>query len=201
VVGTALESGAGSDADLQVTHWLMPFYTTTASDKRDIHEGVAWVPLDDESTMAFPVTYNPRKALTKQVLKEIRQGKRVHPRLGDGSYRRERNKDNGYVADDSGKTPDFASRFQSSFEMAIACQETMGTIVDRTNETLGPNDAAVEGARKVLIQAAVDLMEGTIPVIVHKGQAYRVRSFAAKVANTAAFDEDEVIRRGVTAEI
>lgn len=200
LVGAALDAGAAKSA-LHVTHWLMPFYTTAPTDRQGVYEGVAWVPVDDESTMAFPVTYSPRKPLSKRVLAEIRRGKRVHPQLAEGSYRRRRNKDNGFAAGGNPKPNDFASRFETAFEMALACQESMGTIVDRSNETLGPNDGAVEGARRILMQAAVDLMEGTIPVIVHKGEVYRVRSYAAQVDSIDRFDEDSAVRAGIAAEV
>ncbi|MEX2599631.1 MAG: Rieske 2Fe-2S domain-containing protein [Dehalococcoidia bacterium] len=199
-IGTALE-GESDKADLQVTHWLMPFYTTTPMDESGVYEGVAWVPVDDERTMAFAVTYNPKRALSKKVLREIEQGKRVHPVLERNSIRRLRNPENGYVEEGADRPLDFASRFDNKFEMVIACQESMGPIVDRSRENLGENDSAVIGARKTLIQAAVDLMEGTVPVIVHKGEAYRVRSYATQLERGAAFDEDEDVRRGITAEV
>jgi nitrite reductase/ring-hydroxylating ferredoxin subunit len=200
LVGTAVESDS-SQAEMSVAQWLMPFYTTLASGRRGIFEGTAWAPIDDESTMAFTVTYNPRKPLSKRVLTEIRQGKRIHPRLQEGVYRRERNRENAYVPEGKERPADFASRFETSFEMALACQESMGAIVDRSQEMLGPNDGAVEGARRILMQAAVDLMEGTIPVIVHKGEAYRVRAWAAQVAEPDAFDEDEQVLRGIAPEV
>ena len=77
----------------------------------------------------------------------------------------------------------------------------MGTIVDRSAESLGANDAAVESARKLLMTAAVDLLEGTVPVIVHHGEAYRVRSYAATVERGKRFDEDEGVRAGVAAQV
>ena len=200
LVGTAIESES-RQAEMSVAQWLMPFYTTTATGRRGVFEGTAWAPIDDESTMAFAVTYNPRKPLSKRLLTEIRQGKRVHPKLEEGAYRRERNRTNGYVPEGKERPTDFASRFETPFEMALACQESMGTIVDRSHEMLGPNDGAVEGARRILMQAAVDLMEGTIPVIVHKGEAYRVRAYAAQVAKPDAFDEDERVRKGITPEV
>ena len=51
------------------------------------------------------------------------------------------------------------------------------------------------------MQAAVDLMEGTIPVIVHRGEAYRVRAWAAQVPEPDAFDEDEQVLRGIAPEV
>ncbi len=201
IIGTALDADAQAPLDVQVTHWLMPFYTTAPADEAGVLEGVAWVPTDDESTMAFAVTYNPKRPLSKRLLADIRRGKRIHPQLAEGTYRRKRNKDNGYSGSASpGFTP-FASRFASTFELAVAFEETMGTIVDRSQETLGANDAAVESARKLLMTAAVDLMEGTVPVIVHHGEAYRVRSYAATVERGKRFDEDEGVREGVAAQV
>ncbi len=200
LVGTAVESEA-RQADMSVTQWLMPFYTTLASGRRGIYEGTAWAPIDNENTMAFAVTYNPRRPLSKRVLTEIRQGKRIHPRLEEGVYRRERNRENGYVPEGRERPSDFASRFETSFEMALACQESMGAIVDRSQEMLGPNDGAIEGARRILMQAAVDLMEGTIPVIVHKGEAYRVRAHDARVVRADSFDEDERVLTGIAPEV
>lgn len=200
LVGTAVEAESRR-ADVSVTQWLMPFYTTLASGRRGIYEGTAWAPIDNESTMAFAVTYNPRKPLSKRILAEIRQGKRIHPKLQEGMYRRERNRENAYVPEGKERPTDFASRFETSFEMALACQESMGAIVDRSQEMLGPNDGAIEGARRILMQAAVDLMEGTIPVIVHRGEAYRVRAHDARVAHPDAFDEDEQVLTGIAPEV
>ena len=201
LIGTSLDSDGSGPLDVQVTHWLMPFYTTAPAVEKGILEGVAWVPLDDESTMAFAVTYNPKRRLSKKLLTDIRRGKRIHPQLAQDSHRRKRNRDNGYSADGKPGFVEFTSRFETSFELAVACQESMGPIVDRSQESLGTNDVAVEGARKVLMTAAVDLMEGTVPVIVHHGEAYRVRSFTTAVERGKRFDEDEGVRAGIAAEV
>lgn len=201
IIGTALDADGQAPLDVQVTHWLMPFYTTAPADEKGVLEGVAWVPIDDESTMAFAVTYNPKRPLSKRLLADIRRGKRIHPQLAEGTYRRKRNKDNGYSGSSKASFAPFASRFASTFELAVACQETMGTIVDRSAETLGANDAAVEAARKLLMTAAVDLLEGTVPVIVRHGEAYRVRSYAATVERGKRFDEDEGVRAGIAAQM
>jgi hypothetical protein len=153
--------------------------------------------------MAFAVTYNPKRKLSKKVLDEIRLGKRVHPQLTEGSLRRSRNKENGFQERKrtDGTYVPFGDRFKSSFEMAIACQESMGNIVDRSQETLGPNDGAVEAARKRLMDAAVDLMEGTVPVIVHKGEAYRVRPYKGELVRGTQFEDDDDVKNGVIAKV
>jgi hypothetical protein len=40
-----------------------------------------------------------------------------------------------------------------------------------------------------------------VPVIVHKGEAYRVRSFAGELNRDVPFDEDDTVIDGVTAKI
>ena len=203
LIGTALDAQGNVSPELQDTHCLMPFYTTAPATADGVLDAVAWVPIDDETTMAFAITYNPKRKLTKKVLDDIRKGKRVHPQLEEGSLRRARNKQNGFEEKKGkdGKYTPFAERFTSTLEMAIACQESMGNIVDRSQETLGPNDAHIEGARKMLMTAAVDLMEGTIPVIVHKGEAYRVRSYTGQARRGQSFDQDESVREGIVAKV
>ena len=151
----------------------------------------------------MPLLPTRRTQLASQPLGERSEWGR---QLAEGTFRRKRNKDNGYAADSKPGGPkpgftSFASRFTSTFELAVACQETMGVIVDRSRETLGANDAAVESARKVLMTAAVDLMEGTVPVILQHGEAYRVRSYAATVERGKRFDEDEGVRAGIAAQV
>jgi phthalate 4,5-dioxygenase oxygenase subunit len=202
-IGTTTQDGADA-AGLAVTQWLMPFYTTLPADRGGVLEALAWVPLDDEATMAFAITYNPKRPLSKKVLADIRAGRRVHQRLAEGTVRRERNPSNGYLGEGkkgSAAVAPFFQRFATTLEMAIACQESMGAIVDRSREQLTENDAAVEGARRVLKEAAVDLMEGTVPVIVSKGEAYRVRSYKGVAREGVAFHEDEAVRRGTAAEV
>ena len=203
LIGTALDAKGNINPELQVTHWLMPFYTTAPADSSGVREGVAWVPINDESTMAFAVTYNPKRKLSKKLLNDIRLGKRVHQQLADGTLQRKRNKDNGFGERKrkDGKFVSFRQRFKTSFEMALAAQESMGTIVDRSTESLGPTDVAIESARKQLMSAAVDLMEGTVPIIVHKGEAYRVRSYAGELRPDVAFDEDDDVKRGIAAQV
>ena len=44
-------------------------------------------------------------------------------------------------------------------------------------------------------------MEGTVPVIVHKGEAYRVRSYTGELVRGTQFDEDDDVIEGVTAKV
>ena len=49
--------------------------------------------------------------------------------------------------------------------------------------------------------AAVDLLEGTVPVIVHKGEAYRVRSYTGELNRDVPFDQDDAVIEGVAAKV
>ncbi len=70
----------------------------------------------------------------------------------------------------------------------------MGSIVDRSQEQLGPNDVAVLATRDRLLKAAIDLLDGSEPAAAHQGQAYGVRNHAALLSGEVAFDEDEGVR-------
>ena len=73
-------------------------------------------------------------------------------------------------------------------------QESMGPIVDRTQENLGPNDVAVFAARDRLLKAAIDLREGMEPAPTRRGDLYRVRTGKAVLRRGVAFDEDESVK-------
>jgi phthalate 4,5-dioxygenase oxygenase subunit len=57
-----------------------------------------------------------------------------------------------------------------------AMTESMGGIVDRTQEHLGPTDVAVIAARRRLIKMARDLEDGIEPVEALRPEIYNVRA-------------------------
>jgi len=57
-----------------------------------------------------------------------------------------------------------------------AITESMGTIVDRTQEHLGTSDAMIIRTRRRLMKAAIDLRQGIIPLTVDHPELYRQRS-------------------------
>jgi hypothetical protein len=68
-------------------------------------------------------------------------------------------------------------------------QESMGRIVDRTNERLGTSDAAIIAARRTLLRAAEDLAEGGPPPIATEPEAQYVRSASILIPKGVPFAE------------
>jgi hypothetical protein len=155
---------------------------------------MAWVPADDENTMALAVTYHPTRPLTPEELEGCRNGRGLHPERYPGTYLRKSNRSNGYRADDTVSRNSLLASIRSVQERALICQESMGSIVDRSQEQLGPNDIAILATRDRLLRAAIDLLEGSEPAAAHHGEVYGVRTHTALLSGEVAFDDDEGVR-------
>ena len=70
----------------------------------------------------------------------------------------------------------------------IAVQESMGPIVDRTQEHLGTSDAAIIAARRVLKRAALGLAENVNPPGV-RAESQRVRAISIVLPREVPFQE------------
>ena len=190
-----VRTDAGDDANAwRFTQWLFPFYTTTLTEAAGLRGGIAWVPADDENTMALAVTYSSTRPLSAAELEECRNGSGLHPELDSATYRRKSNRSNGYRPDDTAPQSNPLASIRGVLERALVCQESMGTIVDRSQEELGPNDVAILATRDRLLKAAIDLLEGTEPAAAHNGEAYGVRTHTALLSREVAFDEDQAVR-------
>jgi hypothetical protein len=173
IIGIRTDAG-GKEFAWRFTHWLFPFYTTTIAEPGGLRGGIAWVPIDDESTMALAVTYHPDRPLTTEELKDCRDGKGLHPQRELDSYYRKSNRSNNYHGGRLSASTNTLSGVQSIQERALICQESMGTIVDRTSEELGSSDVAILIMRDRLLKSAIDLLEGTEPTVAKNGERYRI---------------------------
>ena len=70
-----------------------------------------------------------------------------------------------------------------------AIQESMGTVVDRTQERLGTSDTAIIATRRLLLQEIRALQQGQEPPAAHDGDAYWVRSCSLLLKRQIEFDE------------
>jgi phthalate 4,5-dioxygenase oxygenase subunit len=149
----------------RVTQFLLPFYTLTPPtvDPKDsegaAYYGHAWVPIDDENTWTWTFHANPRRAFSdgERQLFEGDDGfwgpidKNYHPTLSmrnDFGIDREKQRHESYSGIDGIQNQD------------AAVQESMGAIVDRTEEHLGHSDLAVIRFRRLLLKLARELESG-----------------------------------------
>ena len=189
IIGVRTEAGDKAFA-WRSTHWLFPFYTTTLTESGGLRGGIAWVPSDDETTMALAVTYHPSRPLTAKELEDCHNGKGLHPEKEPGTYYRKSNRSNNYRIDGSPAHANTLASVRSIQERALICQESMGIIVDRTWEELGPNDVPILIVRDRLLKSAIDLLEGTEPTAANEGEEYRISAQSIILERTAGFNLD-----------
>ena len=156
------------DAEIHIRtyHFIMPFHQIRPS-KTDsgfpLDAGHIWVPMDDENTMV----YNWNFSLTDEPLSEE---DRLEHGLGNGplhvdqaTFRSKANRTNNYLLDRAVQRSETFSGIDGINAQDRALQESMGRIVDRSKEHLGPADKAIIQMRKLLRQAVKTVEAGGAP--------------------------------------
>jgi hypothetical protein len=151
--------------------------------------GHAWVPIDDENTMAWSISWHPTRPLSTDELTRMQTypGSGIH--VGEDGYAEPQaaipqsrwmpraNRDNDYERDRELERKYLFSGIPNLGMQDQAMQESMGAIYDRGKERLGTSDTAIIQVRRRWLKAAKDLRDnGAIPIGVEVPEAYRVRS-------------------------
>ncbi|TAN47417.1 MAG: aromatic ring-hydroxylating dioxygenase subunit alpha [Methylococcaceae bacterium] len=168
----------------RVHPFLFPFHTmvgggTSAAEVS--FNGKLWVPMDDEQTLILEWQFRPDRAWseverTALLAARIPHGLQEPTSAPAGIWRPRACADNDYLLDRRlEKTQLFCGILSNPLQDA-AMQESMGAIVDRTREHLGPADTVIIRVRRLLIDAARALREhGTVPPGVDRPDLYLVR--------------------------
>ncbi len=137
---------------------LMPFHKLIAA---ALFQSQIWVPIDDETTMLYCVTYHPDRPMSADELSAYASGNRIHAVKEVGSDRMAHNRDNNYGIDRSlqrsGKS---FSGMKGIGVQDSAIQESMGLIADRSVEFLVTSDISVVQLRRYLQRAIEDEQAG-----------------------------------------
>jgi phthalate 4,5-dioxygenase oxygenase subunit len=119
--------------------------------------------MDDDNTMV----YNWEYSITDEPLNEE---DRLERRLGNGplevdqtTFRSQRHRKNNYLLDRQAQKTRSFTGIEGVNTQDRAVQESMGRIVDRSREHLGPADKAIIQARRLLLQAIKTMQEGGTP--------------------------------------
>ena len=147
-------------------HYILPFHQIRPSRSESgvpLVAGHIWVPIDDENTMVYNWEYSTTDApLTAE--------DRLERRLGNGpldvdqtTFRSKRNRGNNYLLDRRVQKVESFTGIDGINTQDRAIQESMGAIVDRSREHLGPADRAVIQARKLLLETVRAVAEGGTP--------------------------------------
>jgi phenylpropionate dioxygenase-like ring-hydroxylating dioxygenase large terminal subunit len=156
----------GNEVFIRAYHFILPFHqirpSRTASGVPSV-AGHCWVPMDDEQTMVFNWEYST-------VEQPLTDEDRLERRLGNGpldvdqaTFRSLRNKRNNYQLDRQVQKTETFTGIDGVNLQDRAIQESMGPIVDRSKEHLGPADKAIIQARRLLLQAVKAVQDGGTP--------------------------------------
>jgi phthalate 4,5-dioxygenase len=113
------------------------------------------VPVDDENTMFWHVRANLERPYTPEEEQIHLKAAGLLPGVGvDGNFNRTASRGNRWLQDrDEMRFGDRLSGMEGTINEDHAVQESMGPIVDRTNEHLGTSDQAVIRFRRLMLDA------------------------------------------------
>jgi phthalate 4,5-dioxygenase oxygenase subunit len=150
---------------VKMTRFVFP---ATAVTSRPIERGNAalsqiFVPVDDTHTMHYSIWHK----LDGSTLDEAAQLERYHLRPGidlDAQWRPHAKLENWYEQDRAAMKNGSWTGIKSLMIQDASCQETMGPIVDHSQERLGTSDIAIIHLRKRMRESVRRFMEGGAPV-------------------------------------
>ena len=156
----------GDEVHVRAYHFILPFHQIrpgrTGAGHFTAVAGHMWVPMDDVTTMVYNWEYSITEPLTEE--------DRLERRLGNGpldvdqtTFRSRRNRANNYLQDRHVQRTETFTGIDGVNAQDRAVQESMGPIVDRSREHLGPADRAVIQARRLLLQATRTVEAGGTP--------------------------------------
>ncbi len=155
----------------RVAHFMFPFWSLPPhGDMKDHIWARAWVPLDDTHTMFVELSWNQRTP----GLRTLRDGTPIpgtaapmelEPNTTDwlGRFRPAVNASNDYRIDRAAQRADSFTGIPGIFHQDQAMTESMGAIVDRSLEHLGPSDTMITQTRRRLLGAARALADDGTP--------------------------------------
>jgi phthalate 4,5-dioxygenase len=162
----------------RIANFLFPFYAMVPTGVLGLEVRVrAWVPMDDEHTLAISVARSPQS--TRTAGRQVVRPPETLPNTTDwyGRFRCVANQGNDYLIDRASQKTTSYTGIDSIFLQDQAVTESMGPIYDRTNERLGTSDQMIIRTRKRLIDAARALRDtGKVPPGVDDPGVYAVRS-------------------------
>jgi phthalate 4,5-dioxygenase len=166
-------------------HFIMPFtqLRPPGPDKQQTH-GHYWVPIDDGSCMVWNFYYAHGGAPLEDRNTEGNSGNAYGSHVDPKTFLPVRNRANNWMIDRQVQKTETFTGINGINQQDRAVQESMGRIVDRTRENLGPGDRAVVATRKLLLEALDQVERGETPRGVGTSY-YEVRAAETILPNAA----------------
>jgi len=153
-------------------HFVMPFYAIRAAQqgivagaRRPIVAGHMWVPMDDENCMVYDWLYSFGEApIDQKWREEFEWGSGRGPEDRTADFRKVKNRQNDWMIDRKAQKTLGYTGIEGINTQDHAIQESMGPIVDRSQEHLGASDKAIIAMRRMLVEAARSIEKGINPL-------------------------------------
>jgi len=148
---------------VNVNHFVMPFHCLRSNErKHSILEGHMVVPVDDENCIDYAWKYSLGED-TRTEMEAVEKHRGRGPGELTADFRKVRNKDNNWLIDRKVQKTETFTGIEGIHTQDHAVQESMGPIVDRTQEHLGGADKTMIELRSVLMQAVRTVQTGGTP--------------------------------------
>jgi phthalate 4,5-dioxygenase len=180
----------------RISRWLFPWITMIPREPKGPCRSGLIVPVDDENCWFFLCRWDPYQPLVGPYNEVMKEG------LVPGTWLGKANKSNHYLIDRDVQRNETFSGIPNNMGRAqdAAMTDSMGAIVDRTEEHLGTTDTAIIRMRRRLIQGAKELEQGIEPYAAGHPEVYRVRSGGALLPRDVFFADDPEVLDDITAK-
>jgi phthalate 4,5-dioxygenase oxygenase subunit len=175
---------------IRTYQYVLPFHQLRPHRTLGGDAGVAghiWVPMDDETCMVYNWFYSLGNALSDEDRLEYRSGNGP-THVDQTTFRSFANRENDYLLDRQVQKYETFSGIEGINTQDRALQETMGAIVDRSKEHLGPADRAIIQTRRLLLRAIKTVQEGGEPPGL-QASYYTIRAVEREVPGAADWHE------------
>jgi phenylpropionate dioxygenase-like ring-hydroxylating dioxygenase large terminal subunit len=213
-ISIAARRKQGSEENyVRVNQFMMPFWTLVPPQSQYPElSGHAWVPIDDEHTLALMFSYTPDQPFyekSRKVFEEGYKGRETGhhsqvayepqpPTVPFPKYWSRFNRANAYRFD-SALQKVYNAGFPGLWMEDAACQSGVAPIYDRTKEHLGTTDTGVVRVRRMLLDTTHKLEQGVKPVSAAQPERYMLR--AVSITIPAGGDWEALGRGYMTAEL
>jgi phenylpropionate dioxygenase-like ring-hydroxylating dioxygenase large terminal subunit len=177
----------------------MPFYTAPpgGGNQKMMH---AFVPIDDVTTARWSFAWSTTgRPLPARQVADLRKGQGVHAQTIPGTHWPVRNMRNDYLIDREEQRHLTFTGIKGTGEQDFSVQEGMGQISDRTREHLGITDIGIIAMRRMLLNSAAAIREGSEPRSARSAEAYRVRPGQTMIPNDADWASHENLKEAIAA--
>ncbi len=182
--GILLSTRRRAEADTyyyRVNQWFLPGYTTIPLPGLGPQAGHSWIPRDVGESWVFTFSWHPSRPLTAEERAEFEAGtSAVHAQLVPGSFVPVHAKANDYAGPDAPPACQPWMRIKNFQDQDMCITESMGTLYDRTRESLGSTDSVINQTRRRLVAAARGVADGMdAPGLDPEG--FRFRPYSAEL--------------------